>query len=491
MTNLLAQIEKKKCKIWQWAIILIVAYSLFLFFELVIPYHFFHKEQISLFLLTESEITKYFHSPGTLSNLTGDFLTQFYYYIAFGPAILSILLTLLFIIVYRVFSQFIKLWAYIPSIIFVFWEAGRECNLLYPLSGTISFIGWGLAILLALRLIRKRRKFFSQIIALIALVSFWLFGYGAWKDKLIDYPNLRIEKMLSADSELYFSRRDNLNRIVTKNESEKNHFFSYYYNILHGKDGNLPAKLMYYYQPASKGMFLPINPQESYLSIYAANEVWFELGDMTMAEHAAMLGMIFSPKHIGSRAIKRLAEINLINGDDAAAMKYLRMLQKTLLHKKWAENRIPGKQSDNIKRWIENRRKLIAKTDTLRTSSDIQRSLRNLLKSNPKNYMARDYLLCYDLLNKEIKSFADDYSEYASDMLLNGIYAEAMLIYIAGKDKSIVENVNFRIPLEKIKEFNEYTKIYEENSGNGNKLLSKYGKSYWFYFHYAKIISKI
>ena len=58
-------------------------------------------------------------------------------------------------------------------------------------------------------------------------------------------------------------------------------------------------------------------------------------------EHCAMLSMIFSPRNSGSRMIKRLAEINLVNGDDEAALKYLRILDKTLLHKSWAEKRIP------------------------------------------------------------------------------------------------------------------------------------------------------
>jgi len=40
------------------------------------------------------------------------------------------------------------------------------------------------------------------------------------------------------------------------------------------------------YQPASQGLFLPVAPHSTYLTIYAANEVWFALGDMTMAEHA-------------------------------------------------------------------------------------------------------------------------------------------------------------------------------------------------------------
>ena len=68
-------------------------------------------------------------------------------------------------------------------------------------------------------------------------------------------------------------------------------------------------------------MFIPVAPSSNPQSIYAANEVWFELGDMTMSEHATILGMIFSPNKKGSRAMKRLAEMNLIKQEDEAARK--------------------------------------------------------------------------------------------------------------------------------------------------------------------------
>ena len=74
--------------------------------------------------------------------------------------------------------------------------------------------------------------------------------------------------------------------------------------------------------------------------------------------------MIFSPYQKGTRPIKRLAEINLINGDDAAALKYLRLLQKTLCYKRWAERRIPGNLSPDVQQWLKRKRELISQTDT-------------------------------------------------------------------------------------------------------------------------------
>lgn len=81
-------------------------------------------------------------------------------------------------------------------------------------------------------------------------------------------------------------------KLLAENEY-RSPFTAYYYNLLNAQQNRLPDRLMDGYQPASQGLFLPVAPHSTYLTIYAANEVWFALGDMTMAEHAAILGMIF------------------------------------------------------------------------------------------------------------------------------------------------------------------------------------------------------
>lgn len=52
----------------------------------------------------------------------------------------------------------------------------------------------------------------------------------------------------------------------------------------------------------------------------------------------------------------RLAEINMINGDTAATSKYLIMLQKTWLYKQWAQERIPGHESEYVKGWLKEKK---------------------------------------------------------------------------------------------------------------------------------------
>lgn len=143
------------------------------------------------------------------------------------------------------------------------------------------------------------------------------------------------------------------------------------------------------------------------------------------------------------------------------------------------------KQTAEVCQWLERKRLLLPATDTLRSSADIPLSLRHLLRNNPDNTLACDYLLCFDLLNKDIGAFAGDYREFAAKKFPSRLYAEGLLIYLAGKKASLDEVEKWNIPPQVLDEFSEYTRLYEANDGNGAPLQAKYGKTYWFYFHYA------
>lgn len=473
----------------EWIAIGVGALALFLFFFKGVPYHLFHREQTQVFLFTSETFTQYFKHPAALAHLAGDFLTQFFYYEGAGPAIMAIVLLLWGLVVFRLLIPYIGRWAWIPTVLAVLWEAGKQCGLNYPLSGTMALIGIGGILLLCRACIRRSWKSGLLISIPAVLFGYYLFGYGNWSSKWYDTPNWKLEHLLALDSETYFGRRDKVGKLLAE-EEYRSTFTSYYNNLLNAQQGQLPEKLMDYHRPTLQGLFPPVAPGSSYLMIYAANEVWFALGDMTMAEHAAILGMIFSPRHTGARAIKRLAEINLVNGDDAAAMKYLRLLQKTMCYRDWAERRIPGKQTPEVQQWLKWKRELLPTTDTLRSSDNVPLSLRHLLRSNPNNKLALDYLLCFDLLNKDVEAFVRDCQEFVVKGIPPRPYAEALLIYLAGTKAPFEEVEKWNIPRQVLDEFNEYTRLYEANGGKSAPLKADYGKTYWFYFHFARVKAK-
>ena len=266
--------------------------------------------------------------------------------------------------------------------------------------------------------------------------------------------------------------------------SRRSDIAAYYHNLAMAKKGCLADSLMYYYQPFERGLFMPIGDESTQFKIAARSEAWYRLGEMTMAEHAAMLAQAFSPKHYGVPYLKRLAEVNLVNGQEEAAMKYLRLLSKEPGCEKWVADRIPGQQSKEVKEHLKKMRALLPTYDVVHHQSQYRDILKNLLKSNPDNQLARQYLLCFDLLVKDVVSFIKDYDPSIDRSRL---YDEAVLLYLAQRGEITQQNLaRFRISNEVLQDFNGYNQLSVLSKGAMAPLQKQYGNTYWFFYQYAK-----
>ena len=258
---------------------------------------------------------------------------------------------------------------------------------------------------------------------------------------------------------------------------------TYYYNLANAMLGQLPDRLLDYYQPFERGLFLPVGPQSKPFQIACAGDVWFALGYMPLAERDAMLGMLFSPTHTGPRYLRRLAETNLVTGDFEAASKYLRMLLNDPQERKWALERLPGHWRPDYGLRIAEKRNLLPQFDIVHGMDQAPVILRILLGSNPTNKMALDYLLCYDLLTKDLDAFVGDYDP---SLTRSHLYEEAMLIFLAAKGGMTAENFqHYHITPETLTRFNRFVTIYKQDGGSGRNLTADFGKTYWYYFYFA------
>lgn len=483
--------------------------ALFVFFEFFYRNHLCHREQFSLFLWAAEPLKSYWTVPAPLARLVGDMLTQFFSIDVVGPLIMATTLVLLGVLTYRLFVRFIGLWALVPAVLAVTVESGRQCGLTYPLSSTLQWVGIATTLLVVeqcvLRVIARSAE--SKVSVLkavccsvytVALLSLgvWLFGWGDWEKRAVVTPELNVEQMLAIDNDWYHGRDARLEKRLDRLEKTPNRFNAYYRNLLLTTQYRMGDELMKYYQPFQAGLFLPVNATTSYPLIYMSGEMWFQVGDMTNAEHSVLLGMLFSPRSVGSRPLKRLAEINLINGDEAAAMKYLRVLDKTLLYHRWARTRMAGNRPKGMERWMEMKRTLTATTDTVRAPMDIATSLRHLLTDNPDNVFARDYLLSYDLLGKDVEAFVSDYDRFHPvRMIPQRVWAEAQLVWLAAHGSKEDELAARNIPPDVTQEFLEYSDIYQRAMSSGAatfptqaylQLQEKFGKTYWFFYHFAQ-----
>jgi hypothetical protein len=271
----------------------------------------------------------------------------------------------------------------------------------------------------------------------------------------------------------------------------RNNIAAYYSNMALSNLGVMPDELMEHYQPAATGLFIPVDADENYLTITLSNEIYWQLGDVNASQHSALLGTIFSPRSQNSRLLKRLVEINIVNGQYAVAGKFIGILEKTMFHRKWASDKrkyLFNESECAGAEWIANKRAIIPSKDLLKKSNEYVKTLRMLADNHPENQMAVDYLLCYHLLSKDIDSFEKDFRKYYSserNILLPKVYQEGLLIGITSGKHSHEEYSEFRFSPEIVKSMAEYTKLFEENKGKGYALQEKFSKTYWFYYHFA------
>jgi len=167
------------------------------------------------------------------------------------------------------------------------------------------------------------------------------------------------------------------------------------------------------------------------------------------------------------------------------------MLESSLLHSKKAFRfkKIALSTQPDEYPFLQIKRSQTHTSDTLRSSQNQLLSLELLVKRNPENQAALDYLLVHHLMNKNILGFFNAYNTYCKDKTnyVPRVYAEALLIYFAAfkiQPETIMEyNINLKI----VKEFNEYTQLHENTYGNLRTLQKKYPDSYWLFYHFATL----
>jgi hypothetical protein len=201
------------------------------------------------------------------------------------------------------------------------------------------------------------------------------------------------------------------------------------------------------------------------------NELYWALGDMTFTERAAMMTNVFSADNRNVRMMRRLAECNIVSGDTLAAEKYLRILDKTLVYRRWGNNvRQHGKDIYQEKMQMVNHR------DTITITDNAHFLMMQLLDANPDNTVALDYILCSTLLLKDITNFKRDYDRYCMETgkpRLKPLYQEALCIWLAGTNA----------PQEDWEKYIRHADVFQRfQQYNQQRGSTQFKGTYWYYF---------
>ena len=440
----------------------------FLFFQFAYPYHLMRREQLDLFLYDGGYIAETYRGAGWLARFAGDFLEQFFLLPIVGPLVVALLLTALGCVAYRICRRFMDHWpSLIIAILFFAWSFLRETGNNYMTRYTLAVLGYLSLVLLALRF----RPVWLRYVALVPFLAFgvWAFAspYHPQYGKLWSVPKLDDERLFGLDMEV---SRENWDKVLKL--SEKDLYMeeaSYCYNLALAMQGNLGNALLNHSQNHQFTLLFPVSAERAIFTNTLAGEAWFHLGDMTMAEQSAITSLQASPRHTGARFVTRLARVNLVTGEDAAAQKYLSMLSRTLFYGEWARSMIPGRQDEATQAELAKARARLAGKDFVHQAENPRAVLLGLLEADSTNTLARNYLLCYDLLCYDLDSFIRDYEP---DRIPARLYHEAILIWISQQGRLNPEEVTgYGVDVSEV-----------DRMGRFGRNPNAFKNTYWYYY---------
>ena len=490
-------------RIRKWPLLIIIAFAVicFGFFQIFYPYHFFFKGQNQLFLMSWQYVGTLLDKPAWVACAAGEFFTQFYYYD----------------------------WA---SMILAAGVALREtsCHLFYgyTLSSTIALIG-GLVVFLLLQEMLKQ-KWYWALAAILpgAVLCYWMFGYGVWVFLLLaaitvwkvavpvalgfacllpavrGYYNLTftdlcqypgIEKMhvpdFNKETDLHMihsyqtgnwddviktAKADPVLNSMTVNgqpmklnmeQSVSSTIRRFIYNLVQAQNGTLPDALLDYY-PNYLGTFTSmIGTNIPPLMFMNLNEFYYAIGDIARAERGAFMACVSVPTNKNAYTIKRLAECALIRNDEKAAKKFLKLLRQSIPYRDWADS------AGNDERYKQ-KANFVNLQDSISPSEESHYILTQLVKSNPENLVALDYMLCSDLQKKDIDAFKHDYDTFCTEKpRIKKLYQEALCIWLMKQQASE-------------EEWQKYIKDQQVRSRLKDYMAEsrspRFADTYWFYF---------
>ena len=172
-------------------------------------------------------------------------------------------------------------------------------------------------------------------------------------------------------------------------------------NLALAMQGQLCDRLFEFYQNGAEGLF-PTFTRDMTSPLPTA-EAFYQLGMINDAERYTFEAQEAIPNYRKSgRLTRRIAQCEIINGNYAVAAKYLRMLENSLFYRQWARSQEEYGRLRDIR---------IKRHDYLFSDQEMDQMLGLLLVDNKKydNRMAYEYLIAYELLQRDLDRFMQYY----------------------------------------------------------------------------------
>ena len=183
-------------------------------------------------------------------------------------------------------------------------------------------------------------------------------------------------------------------------------------NLALSQKGQLADRLFEFYQNGGEGLFPTFT--RDMISPVSTAEIFFRLGMVNDAERYMFEAQEAIPNYRKSaRLTRRIIECEIINGNYKVAAKLLRRLQKTLFYSNWANQTMAllgnEKAINRHPIYGKLRKYREKKQDFLFSDREMDQMLGLLFLNDNHNRMAYEYLMCYELLQRDMEKFMQYY----------------------------------------------------------------------------------
>lgn len=223
-----------------------------------------------------------------------------------------------------------------------------------------------------------------------------------------------------------------------------------------------------------------------------ASDLYFDLGHVNASEVMAFEGQ--TKLKYNPRILKRLVQTNIINREFAAAGKFVALLKKSILHRKWVnlyENYLSNISLIKDDSLIQSKRKLRPQTGFFIDKKRPEHDLIRLLEEDNSNMMAFEYLMAYYLLECKtghVVKYLSKFKDLGYRKLPRHIEEALLLIRVMSPPDSGFNFDELKISHYTINQFTRFNRTLfqnRENEARAKSLLKKeFGDTYWYYVRF-------
>jgi hypothetical protein len=330
---------------------------------------------------------------------------------------------------------------------------------------------------------KSKRSLIAGCIQVVFIIAALIFGMKLW-------ANFGAEEIMTYD---YLVRNNRWNSVIEFAEKKppRNNLSLAMLNLSLAKTNKMGDRMFNFQQNGIEGLFLPF--AKEYVAPMMGSEILFQLGLVNASQEYSFESMETTPNLSKTvRSVKRLAETNLINGNYEVAGKCLRKLEKTVFYRKWAKDTekylYHEEMINNHLVWGEKRKWMIRK-DFFFKVQNMESTLNMLLRQNPENKMAFQYLMAFYLINKDLRNFMNTLPlmEKMNYSKIPVSYQEAIMYILGLSSKNPMQNIPFKISDDTKARMKAYADIYTTRPNAQELLKKRFSGTYWYYLHYQEI----